>query len=60
MEWLIGIYLVVGVIKTLVLLANPNPAEKPLWMSTERNPFKLAIYFTAHAAAWPFIRKVRA
>ena len=59
MEWLIGIYLVVGVIKTLALLANPNPAVKPIWMSTERNPLKLAIYFTAHAIAWPFIRRAR-
>jgi hypothetical protein len=59
MEWVIGIYLAVGVIKTLMLFGNSNPALKPLWMSTERNPVKLAVYFTAHAIAWPFIKGAR-
>lgn len=53
MEWLIGIYLVVGAFKTLSRLANPNPALKPAWMSLERNPIKIALLFTFHVLAWP-------
>jgi hypothetical protein len=54
MEWLVGIYLVIGVFKTLGRLANPNPALKPIWMSAERNPLKLALFFTLHSVLWPF------
>lgn len=56
MEWLVGAYLVVGVYKTLDRLTNPNPALKPVWMSVERNPLKLAINFTLHALFWPFAK----
>ena len=54
MEWMIGIYLVIGVFKTLALLGNSNPAVKPVWMTTERNPVVLAVAFTLHALLWPF------
>ncbi len=56
MEWLIGIYLVIGVFKTLALFGNPNPAIKPVWMLREKNPLKLAIFFTLHVALWPLPR----
>lgn len=54
MEWIIGIYLLVGVFKSLNRLAEPNPAKKPVWMSLERNPIKIALLFTFHTLAWPF------
>ncbi len=56
-EWIIGIYLVIGVLKTLARLGNPNPALKPTWMSIEKNPLKFCLYFTFHSVAWPLARK---
>lgn len=56
MEWLIGAYLVVGLFKTFGRLANPNPALKPIWMSTERDPFRMALIFTVHTIFWPLAR----
>lgn len=56
MEWLIGIYLAIGVLKTLSRLGNPNPALKPTWMSIERNPLKIVIFFTLHVLVWPLAR----
>lgn len=56
MEWILGLYLIVGIIKTMNRLANPNPALKPIWMSTERNPIKLAFYFTFHTLLWPIAK----
>jgi hypothetical protein len=53
MEWLIGIYLAVGIIKTLNRLANPNPALKPSWMSLERDPIKITLLFTFNVLLWP-------
>lgn len=57
MEWLIIIYLVVGVFKTLGRLGNPNPAQKPVWMSLEQNPLKIVLYFTLHVLIWPLAGK---
>jgi hypothetical protein len=54
MEWLVAIYLVVGVVKTLSLLGNPDAAVKPVWMTSERNPLVLAIAFAFHSLLWPF------
>lgn len=56
MEWIIGIYLVVGVVKTFGRMARSNPGDRPLWLVTERNPLMLAIYFTFNVMAWPFLR----
>lgn len=57
MEWLIGIYLVIGLLKTIGRMGNPNPALKPVWMSTEGNPLRLALFFTLHTVFWPFARR---
>jgi len=57
MDWVIGIYLAIGVLKTLGRLGNPNPALKPIWMTLETNPLKAAFYFTLHVIAWPFANK---
>ena len=56
MEWIIGIYLLVGVIKTFGRLGNPNPALKPLWMMTENNPIKWVMSFTFHVLMWPLAK----
>lgn len=56
MEWLIVIYLVVGVFKTVNRYANPNPALKPVWMSLERNPIKITLLFTFHVLIWPLAK----
>ena len=52
MEWLIGIYTVVGVFKTLSKFGNPNPALKPVWMLVERNPLKFILYCTVYVFTW--------
>ena len=52
MEWLIGIYLVIGIVKALSKLGR-NPALQPLWMSTEKNPIKWSALFVIYAVAWP-------
>jgi hypothetical protein len=56
MEWFIGLYLVIGVFKTLNRLASSNPALKPIWMNTERNPIKLALFITLYSLVWPFVK----
>lgn len=57
MEWLIGIYLAVGVCITLSRIGNPNPALKPAWMSLERNPLKIVLFFTLNVLIWPLALK---
>lgn len=56
MEWLLGIYLVIGVLKTLSRFGDPNPAVKPLWMFSENDPLKMAMLFTLYSLAWPVTR----
>lgn len=56
MEWIVGIYLVIGFVKTIAKFANPNPGIKPIWMSTETDGLKLAAMFTVHTLLWPFTR----
>lgn len=56
MEWLIGIYLVIGVHKTIIRLGERNPALKPVWMTLERNPIKIMLLFTFHVLVWPLAK----
>jgi len=55
-EWLVAIYLIVGVFKTLRRMGNPNPALKPAWLLGERNLLTVALYFTINVLTWPFLR----
>jgi len=55
MEWLVGIYLGIGVLKTISRFSNPNPALKPIWMSTEKDTFKIAFMFTIYTLFWPLV-----
>lgn len=59
MEWLIGIYIVVGIFKTMARYADPNPTRKPLWMLTEKNPMTLLLYGALHTIFWPLIRATK-
>ena len=52
MEWLIGIYLVIGIVKALSKLGR-NPALQPQWMWNERNPIKWPELFVIYTVAWP-------
>ena len=56
MEWIIGIYIAVGVVKTIGRMGNPNPGLRPAWFVLERGALTLAIYFTLNVLAWPFAR----
>ncbi|MGQ0511537.1 MAG: hypothetical protein ACT4P9_13090 [Betaproteobacteria bacterium] len=56
MEWLAGIYLVVGVFKTIARLGHPNPGKRPAWLALTRNPLVRAVYFTMNVFFWPFLR----
>ncbi len=57
MEILIGIYLVIGVLATIGRWGDENPAKKPMWMLTEKNPITLAFQFTVHSVLWPLMFK---
>ena len=57
MEWVVGIYLAIGLLRAFSTLGNPNPALKPIWMSTEHNPLTWVIYFTFYVVFWPFARR---
>ncbi len=56
MEWIIIIYLAIGVIKTMGTIASDNPGAKPMWMHTETNGLKMAIMFTIYSLIWPFTK----
>ena len=56
MEWLFGIYLIIGVFKTVSKLGSSDVGAKPLWMMTEKNPLKFCAYFTLYALVWPFAK----
>ena len=56
MEWLIGIYLVIGLFKGIGRIADGNPLNKPGWMSSERNPLAYSFYFCMYVLFWPLIR----
>lgn len=55
MEWLIGIYLVIGVITTIARMGKPAPL-KPAWMLGKSNPIMVALFFALHSIFWPFAK----
>ncbi len=54
MEWIIGIYIAVGVFRAIGKLADDNPVNKPLWMLTEKDPLTRAFFFSMYVLFWPF------
>ena len=55
MEWVVGIYLAVGLFKALGKVVADAP-DKPLWMHSERNPLVWSLYFLAYVLVWPIAR----
>jgi hypothetical protein len=57
MEWIIGIYLVVGVFIALSVVCQETNEKKPLWMYTKKNSFVWSFYFLMYVLTWPFGRR---
>lgn len=55
MEWIVGLYFVVGIWKALLRTQADTP-HKPMWMYTEKNPVKWCAFFTVYASVWPVIK----
>lgn len=52
MEWIIGIYLAVGLYKVWGKLVADVP-DQPLWMYSQKNPLLWALSFCIYVAIWP-------
>lgn len=52
MEWIVGIYLLVGLVKSISKL-GANPMEQPGWMRSQRNPLVWSMLFAFYVIAWP-------
>jgi hypothetical protein len=59
-EWLIGIYLVVGVVKALNFATNPMVALRPQWAGSSSGLGTKLVGFCAAAVLWPFIGSSKA
>ncbi len=58
MEWVVGIYFVVGAWKAWgMLLADAT--EKPMWTYSERNPIIWSIYLLVWVLIWPIANSKR-
>lgn len=55
MEWIVGLYVAVGLFKAWGKLLS-DASDKPMWMYTEKNPIRWALYFVAYVAIWPFAK----
>ena len=55
MEWIIGVYIAIGVFKAVGKL-GADPTERPIWMSTQKNPVIWALQFLIYALMWPLAR----
>lgn len=56
MEWIIGIYVAIGVFKAIGTL-SADPTDRPIWMSTQRNPFLWALLFMLYSLVWPIVKR---
>ena len=56
MEWIIGIYIIVGIFKGLGRALDSNPLNKPQWMLTEKNPLAWSFFFCIYVLFWPLIK----
>ena len=52
MEWIVGIYLAIGLYKVGGKLIADVP-DQPMWMYSQKNPLIWALYFCMYVAAWP-------
>lgn len=55
MEWIIGIYIAVGLIKALGKV-TADPTDRPLWMSLDKNPLSWAVKFLFYVLMWPLAK----
>lgn len=53
MEWIIGIYFVVGVWKAWGMLLS-EASERPMWTYSARNPLTWTLYLVAWVIVWPW------
>ena len=44
MEWIVGIYLAIGLLKGLGKL-SADPTDKPIWMYSQKNPLIWSLCF---------------
>ena len=56
MEWVIGIYLAVGLFKALGTLAA-DVTDRPMWMYSQKNPLVWSMCFCIYVLIWPLARK---
>lgn len=52
MEWVIGIYFVVGAWKAWGMLLS-DVTDRPMWTYTEKNPIVWALYLLVWVLIWP-------
>lgn len=55
MEWIIGIYFVIGLFKAIGKL-GADATDRPIWMNTQRNPLVWALGFLFYVLLWPIAR----
>jgi hypothetical protein len=55
-EWLIGIYLIIGFVKALNFATNPMVALRPQWAGSSSGLGSKLVAFCFAALLWPFIR----
>ena len=55
MEWIVGIYLAIGLLKGIGKL-SADPTDKPIWMYSEKNPLVWSLYFLGYVLIWPLAR----
>ena len=56
MEWIIGIYVAIGVYKVWGALLADVP-DKPIWMYSQKNPVLWALSFVFYVFFWPMARR---
>ena len=55
MEWLIGIYVVVGLYKVWGKLLADTP-DQPMWMYCQKNPILWGLSFVMYVLIWPLAK----
>lgn len=55
MEWIIGIYVAIGLFKTLKKLSS-DAFVKPIWMYSQKNPILWALGFVMYVLMWPIAK----
>ena len=59
-EWIIGIYIVVGVVKALNFATNPTVALRPQWAGSGAGLGTKLVGFCVAAVLWPLMGSSKA